>query len=149
MNVRWLTPALLLWGCNTCGEAKVAPPAATPPPAAPTRPARQELAEVEMGGTWSPGEVKPAKVLFTAQLEPCLPVPEKPTRYGEKVLKEPGGFFDEYFIPQDSKGHLCLYGLDEAGTVVGAASYAKNPLRFWGQGEIIYTDVDFTLAPVP
>jgi hypothetical protein len=163
MKLRWLVPVLGLWGCDTCGDAKAkatpsagalpgtAPtPAAQPPPpaVAPGPKEHREKAEVEFIGTWSPGAVKAAKVLFVAQAEPCLPVPEKPTRYGETVLKTPGDFFDEYFIPQDSRGHLCLYGYDEAGQVVGAAAWEKNPLRFLGEGEIVFAGINLTLAEV-
>lgn len=169
MNLRWLIPVLVLWGCDKCGDAKVdsapsggAPSGGTPSAGAPTAPparppvpdrapgptVHHEKAEVELGGTWSPGAVKAAKVLFVAQAEPCLPVPEKPTRYGETTLKAPGEFYDEYFIPQDSRGHLCLYGYDEAGKVVGAASWEKNPVRFLGEGEIVFAGINLTLAEV-
>lgn len=166
MNVRWLLPVLVLWGCDTCGEAKGSAtatsggqpsggaPAATPPahpPAPATAPGpkvHREKAEVELGGTWSAGSVKAAKVMLVAQAEPCLPVPEKPTRYGETVLKAPGEFYEEYFIEQDSRGHVCLYGYDEAGKVVGAAAWEKNPLRFLGEGEIVFAGINLTLAEV-
>lgn len=163
MNLRWLIGVLVLWGCDKCGDAKAtatpsagAPLAAAPtPPAQPPAPAaapgptvHREKAEVELGGTWSLGAVKAAKVLFVAQAEPCLPVPEKPTRYGETTLKAPGEFYDEYFIAQDSRGYVCLYGYDEAGKVVGAASWEKNPLRFLGEGEIVFAGINLTLAEV-
>jgi hypothetical protein len=152
MNVRWVIPVALLSGCHKCGEAKVEPkpevkPAAVKPaPPAPAPVEHRERAEVEFAGSWKPGDVKAAKVLFVAQAEPCLPVPEKPTRYGETTLKEPGDFFDEYFIPQDSRGHVCLYGYDEGGRVVGAASWEKNPLRFFG--EVVFAGIHLTLAGV-
>lgn len=157
MNVRWVIPVLVLSGCNRCSEAKVEPkaevkPAAAKPATPPSEPAapveHREKAEVELAGSWKPGDVKAAKVLFVAQAEPCLPVPEKPTRYGETALKEPGDFFDEYFIPQDSRGHVCLYGYDEAGKVVGVASWEKNPLRFFGEGEVVFAGINLTLAEV-
>jgi hypothetical protein len=75
-------------------------------------------------------------------------VPGKPTRYGEEPLKAPGDFFAEFFIAQDTRGHVCVYGLDEQGTVVGAASWEKNPLRFFGEGEVVFANIDLTLAPV-
>jgi hypothetical protein len=104
-------------------------------------------AEVEFVGTWSAGEVKAAKVIFVTQSEPCLPVPEKPTRFGEAKLDvgAPGPLFAEFYIPQGTKGHSCLYGLDEAGKVVGAADSTQNPMTFEGEGEVVKTKLAYVL----
>ena len=102
-------------------------------------------AEVEFFGHWSAGEVKAAKYVFVAQAEPCLPVPEKPTRYGESALEKPGALFAEIYVPQGSKGSACVYGLDEAGKVVSAAGSTQNPLTFQGQGEVIFGRLEFDL----
>lgn len=102
-------------------------------------------AEVEFFGTWAAGEVKAAKVIFVVQEEPCLPVPAKPTRYGETRLDAPGPLFAEFFIPQRATGHACVYGLDEAGQVVSAASSTQNPMSFEGQGEVMKAKLDYVL----
>jgi hypothetical protein len=128
-----------------CPEKKSAPAAAVAPPAV-------KKAEVEFAGKWSRNEVAAAKVVFVAQLEPCLPVPAKPTRFGEEVLKGEGQLFAEFFIPQGTKGHACLYAFDAAGAVVGTASYDKNPVTFEGEGEVVVGPMTMslvTLAPVP
>jgi hypothetical protein len=146
----WLV-ALLLLGCGRCAEKPQAP-AVVPKPADAPRPPRPvahtERAEVEFFGEWKPGGPKAARVVFVAQAEPCLPVPATPKRYGETVLEAPGSFFAEYFIPQDARGHVCLYGYDAQGAVVGAASWKKNPLRFFGEGEVVFADIELTLDEV-
>ncbi len=102
-------------------------------------------AEVEFFGNWSPGEVKAAKYVFVAQAEPCLPVPEKPTRFGEAALVKPGPLFAEFYVPQDTVGHACVYGLDEAGKVVSAATSTQNPMTFKGAGEVIFGRLEYEL----
>jgi hypothetical protein len=53
--------------------------------------------------------------------------------------------FAEYFPPQGSSGHLCAYGFDAEGRVIAVAAYAKNPVSFKGEGEVIFEHVDLTL----
>ncbi|MDP1825278.1 MAG: hypothetical protein Q8L48_18620 [Archangium sp.] len=118
--------------------------------AAPTAPKKVKddtagKAEVEFFGTWSAGEVKAAKYIFVAQAEPCTPVPEKPTRYGEEKLAAPGPLFSEFYIPQGTVGHTCVYGLDETGKVVSAAGSTQNPMTFKGEGEVIFGKLDYAL----
>lgn len=143
MKLRVIAVAALVWvGCE---KSKSAAPSPTP-----STPSKKELrasgnAEVEFFGTWAPGEVKAAKVIFVAQREPCAPVPDKPTRLGEEVLKAPGSLFAEFFIPQGTVGHACVYGLDEAGKVVGVASTTGNPMTFEGDGEVVKSNLSFTL----
>lgn len=125
-----------------CEKSKAPSPAAAP--------SKKELraagnAEVEFFGTWAPGEVKAARVIFVAQTEPCAPVPDKPTRLGEEAMKAPGNLFAEFFVPQGSKVHVCLYGLDDAGKVVGVATTPQNPMTLEGEGEVIKSNLDFTL----
>ncbi len=103
-------------------------------------------AEVEFFGNWNPGEVKAAKYVFVAQAEPCVPVPEKPTRFGEATLDKPGPLFAEFYIPQGTIGHGCVYGLDETGKVVSAASSTQNPMTFKGEGEVIFGKLDYALT---
>lgn len=103
-------------------------------------------AEVEFFGSWETGGVKAEKVMFVAQLEPCAPVPDKPTRLGEQVLETPGPLFAEFFIAQGTTGHACVYGFDGSGTVVGVAGSTQNPMRFEGAGEIIFGRLGYTLA---
>lgn len=143
--MRTLLVALLMLG-SACEKSK-APPAVA---AAPGAPARQKddtagKAEVEFFGTWSPGTVKAAKYVFVTQAEPCLPVPEKPTRYGETTLDAPGPLFAEFYLPQGLKGHSCLYGLDEAGKVVSAANSTQNPMTFEGEGEVMKAKLEYLL----
>lgn len=103
-------------------------------------------AEVEFFGTWNAAEVKAARAVFVAQVEPCTPVPEKATRYGEEKLTEAGPLFAEFFIPQGSTGYACVYAFDEAGAVVGVASSSQNPMTFEGEGEVVKTKLEFTLT---
>lgn len=128
---------MLLGGCE---KSKVAPPVE-----APKSFAKVDKAEVEFFGTWEPGEVKAAKYVFVAQVEPCVPVPEKPTRFGETKLDKPGTLFAEFYIPQDSTGHTCVYGLDEAGKIISAAGSTQNPMTFKGNGEVVFGKLDYAL----
>lgn len=140
---------LALFACEKSKPAAVAaPPAPAPAAEAPKKekPNTAGKAEVEFFGKWSAGELKPAKVLFVAQAEPCTPVPEKPTRYGEHTLTEPGPLFAEFFIPQGTVGHACVYGLDAEGKVIGAAGEKQNPMTFQGEGEVIFGKLEYTLA---
>jgi hypothetical protein len=133
----------VLW-CGCKKEAAVEAPAS---PRAETEKQRASgKAEVEFFGKWSAGEVKAAKVIFVAQAEPCVPVPEKPTRFGEATLPNTGNLFAEFFIEQGTRGHACLYGLDETGKVVGASDTKGNPMTFEGQGEVMKSNLEFTLT---
>jgi hypothetical protein len=124
-------------------------PALPPPPAPkPEHAALTGDAEIEMIGEWQPGKVKAKAVVFVAQPDPCMPVPETTKRLGEANLTKPGAFFAEFFIPQGTKGHLCAYATDKKGRIVGAAAYAKNPVLFQGAGDIIIRDIDLQLRPV-
>ena len=38
--------------------------------------------------------------------------------------------------------------LDDKGQEIGNATYAKNPVKFEGQGEVIFGDVALKLTPV-
>jgi hypothetical protein len=140
---------LCLAACPKKEEPARAPPAAPAQPVYPPPTPRIAQAECEFIGDWSPGEVKAAKVIFTVQNEPCLPVPEKPTRHGESVLTTPGKFFTELFVAQGTMGHVCLYGLDERGKVVGAAAWEKNPTKMEGQDDLVFPDIKLTLQKVP
>jgi hypothetical protein len=114
---------------------------------APTPPLTGD-AEVEMFGKWQPGTVKARRVVFVAQAEPCLPPPANPKRWGETALEKPGSLFAEYFIPQSSVGHLCLYAFDKKGKVIGTAGYARNPVTFRGEGEVVIQDIELRLEPI-
>ncbi len=114
----------------------------------PAEKAAVDKAEVEFSGEWSRNGVAAQKVLFVAQLEPCLPVPASPTRLGEEVMQHEGSLFAEFFIPQGTVGHACLYGFGADGAVVAAASYEKNPLTWKGNGEVVVGPMKFLLAPV-
>ena len=125
---------------SSCEKSKTAPSAAAAP-----KVEKSGQAEVEFFGSWSTGEVKAARYVFVAQAEPCLPVPEKPTRYGESALEKPGPLFAEFYVPQGTKGHACVYGLDEGGKVVSAATSTQNPMTFQGEGEIIFGKLAYEL----
>lgn len=125
---------LALGGCKKKDERKL--------------PQASDAAEVEFTGHWSAGQVSSASVTLVAQLEPCLPVPAKPTRLGEERLTQPGPLFAEFFIKQGTQGYGCLYAKDAAGRVVGAAAFPNNPLTFQGQGEVVF-NADLELAPLP
>lgn len=135
-------PLLVLLSLSACPKKDESKPA-------PAAKGGSSTAEVEFLGKWSPGGVQAAKVVFVAQVEPCLPVPEKPTRYGEQKLDVPGNLFAEFFPDQGSKGHACVYAYDASGKVVGAASTAQNPMTFEGKGEVVKSDLSFELQPVP
>ena len=139
--MRTLFTALLIVTFSSCEKSKAS---------APVEPKKSKAdsagkAEVEFFGTWAAGEVKAAKFVFVAQAEPCVPVPEKPTRYGEQKLDGPGPLFAEFFIPQGARGHACVYGLDESGKVISAADSTQNPMSFEGEGEVIKARLDYAL----
>lgn len=131
--------ALSLLGC----------PKKDAPKPVPTLPGPAKEVEAEFVGTWKPLDPPAAAVTFTVQLEPCLPVPQKPTRLGEEKLVQPGNFFAEFFLDRGTRGHLCVYATDERGKVVGAAAYPKNPVTFEGDGEFVTRGIDVELKPVP
>ncbi len=143
--MRTLFVALLIVTVCSCEKSKA--PVAASAPVAPTKVKNDTAgkAEVEFFGTWAAGEVKAAKYVFVAQAEPCLPVPASSTRYGETKLDAPGPLFAEFFIPQGTKGHACVYGLDESGKVVSAADSTQNPMSFEGDGEVIKAKLEYTL----
>lgn len=139
--MRTLCVAVLIVTFCSCEKSKA-------PASAPVEAKKKDTAgkaEVEFFGTWAAGEVKAAKYVFVAQAEPCVPVPEKPTRYGEAKLDAPGPLFAEFYIPQGTQGHACVYGLDESGKVVSAADSTQNPLTFKGEGEVIFGKLDYAL----
>lgn len=144
--MRTLTFTLLLVVTASCEKSKApAQPEAAPVAKKKEKPDTTGKAEVEFFGNWNPGEVKAASWVFVAQAEACLPVPEKPTRFGEEKLDKPGPLFAEFFIPQGTVGHACVYGLDEAGKVVSAANSTQNPMTFKGEGEVIFGKLDYAL----
>lgn len=140
--MRTLFVALLLVTFTSCEKSKTE---VTPAPKK-VKDDTAGKAEVEFFGSWSAGEVKAAKYVFVAQAEPCTPVPEKPTRYGEEKLGAPGPLFAEFYIPQGTVGHTCVYGLDEEGKVVSAAGSTQNPMTFKGEGEVIFGKLDYALT---
>ena len=101
-------------------------------------------AEVEFFGSVTPGKTKPAKTVFVAQDKPCRPVPAQITAYGKTELTAEK-LFAEYWPAQGTVGHLCAFGLDEAGKVIAVGVYGKNPVTFEGEGEVIFDHVDLEL----
>ncbi len=142
-----LSAVLLLLACSCKKEAPPVPP---PPP--PVRqlgqlpPPSQKRAEVEVGGTWSPGSTHPAHTWVAILDTPCVPVPAAPKVFGTDVPTRER-FFLEIFVPQGTKGYICLFGLDDAGKVVAAAGWEKNPFVMQGDGEVRAT-ASMTLEPV-
>lgn len=133
--------AVALWGCPKKEEVRVeVPPPAPRLPESPKTPVGMAVppdAEVEVIGTWRSG-VKAAQHVAVAQKEPCLPVPATPTRYGASVtLSAQGALFAEFFLPQGTVAHVCLYALDDTGAVVGAVTMPDTPKVFSGLGELI------------
>ena len=145
--MRTLTFTLILIVTASCEKSKApAQPAPAPVEAKKKdKPDTAGKAEVEFFGNWSAGEVKAASYVFVAQAEACLPIPEKPTRFGEAKLEKEGALFAEFFIPQGTVGHACVYGLDEAGKVVSVANSTQNPMTFKGDGEVIFGKLDYAL----
>ncbi len=105
---------------------------------------KDDSAEVEFFGTVLPGKVKAAKTIFVVMPEACAPVPTEIHPYGQEALASEK-LFAEYFPPQGVTGHICAYGLDADGKVIAVATYAKNPVSFKGEGEVIFGNVDLTL----
>ncbi len=133
--------AVALWGCPKKDEPRVEPPPPAPrlpeSPKTPVGMAIPPAAEVEVIGTWRSG-VKAAQHVAVAQKEPCLPVPATPTRYGESVtLSAQGALLAEFFLPQGTVAHVCLYALDATGAVVGAVTMPDTPKAFSGLGKLI------------
>jgi hypothetical protein len=138
---------LLLAGCKKEAAAP-APKPAPPPRALGHLPApRAEKAEVEVGGTWSPGSTHPKKVYVAVMESPCLPVPAEPKMLAHDIPTNER-FFMEIFVPQGTKGFICLYGLDEMGKVTSAGAWEKNPFLMQGEGEVVPPNVTVTLEPV-
>ncbi|MFT3835579.1 MAG: hypothetical protein QM723_01105 [Myxococcaceae bacterium] len=112
---------------------------APPKPEEPAKPhlpkARADLAEVEISGDYSAGTTKPASVHLTVLDVPCLPVPKDARVMGQDVPTN-SHFFLEIFVPQGTKGFICMYGLDAAGKVIAGAEFEKNPFLMQGQGEV-------------
>jgi len=104
--------------------------------------------EVEVVGKWS-STVKAAKVIVVAQLEPCVPVPARPTRFGGEQAIEPGGLFAEFFMPWGTTASVCVYALDEQGVVVGAVTFPETPKTFEGLGELVVGPHTVVVAPLP
>lgn len=140
-----LIPLMALM-CACPKKAEESAPKA-PPPASVVKPA-PKTAEVEFFGEWKKGGVKAAKVIFVAQAEPCTPVPEKATRYGEQKLDTEGNLFAEFFPDQGAKGYACVYGLDASGKIIAASGTAENPMTFEGAGEVIKANLKFELQPL-
>jgi hypothetical protein len=138
---------VLIIAVSGCEKSKTTPAVVEAPKK--VKPDTAGKAEVEFFGTWATGEVKAAKYVFVAQAEPCLPVPEKPTRFGEEKLDVPGPLFAELYIPQGTKGHACIYGLDETGKVVSVANSTQNPMTFEGEGEVMKAKLEYVLQATP
>jgi hypothetical protein len=106
-------------------------------------------AEVEITGTLKAPMRTKKFVAFVAK-EPCDP------KVGTKkalhtVAIDPNvsmNFFLEVFVPQGSTGHVCGAGYDEHEKLVLFGAYSGNPLTFRGEGEVTFSQVTVTLAPV-
>jgi hypothetical protein len=137
--------SLCLCACPKKEEA-AAPAAPAPAPVKKDRPA-----EVEFFGSVKPGALKPAKLVFVAQAEPCTPVPAEVHLIGKTELTAER-LFAEYWPAQGTKGHVCAFGLDDKGQIIGAAGDARSPFTFQGDGEIIVDQIALELkaldAPV-
>jgi hypothetical protein len=129
--------AVALSACPKNEEARVAeaPPPTPRLPESPRTPVGMPVppdAEVKVIGTWR-SVVTAAQHVAVAQKEPCVPVPTTPTRYGASVtLSAQGALVAAFFLPQGTVAHVCLYALDAAGAVVGAATMPDTPRVFGG-----------------
>jgi hypothetical protein len=112
--------------------------------------ARSEAkAEVEITGTLK-APMRTKKFVAFVATEPCDP------KVGAKkalhtVAIDPNvsmNFFLEVFVPQGSTGHVCGAGYDERDKLVLFGAYSGNPLTFRGEGEVSFSQVSVTLAPV-
>lgn len=124
------------------------PPVVAPSIAPPSKPAQPQTAECEFLGTWSQGSTSAAKYAFVAQTAPCTTTPAAAT-LGTMPLSAPGSFFAEFFVPQGTTGHLCLFGYDASGAIVAVGEPAGNPVRFEGEGEVMFSGLNITVAAVP
>ncbi len=129
-------------------ELDAGPKVLAPSIAPPSKPAQPASAECEFMGTWSPGATSAAKYAFVAQVPPCSATPT-PATLGSMPLSTPGSFFAEFFVPQGTSGHLCLFGYDASGAIVAVGEPAGNPVRFEGEGEVMFTGLSITVAAVP
>jgi hypothetical protein len=102
---------------------------------------------VEFFGSIIAGEVKPTKTIFAAIQEPCTPVPAEVHSYGQLLITGEK-LFAEFFPPQGSAGHICAFAFDAEGRVIAVGTYAKNPVKFEGAGEVIFGNVDLKLEPL-
>ena len=128
---------------TACPKKKEEPAPEVPKPPA----AKAKTAEVEFFGTFSKGTTQVAKAVFVTMQEPCSPVPAEAHLFGQMEL-DSEKIFAEFFPPQGSKGHVCAFGLSSDGQVVAFAAYAKNPVTFQGEGEVIVDHVDLKLEPL-
>lgn len=130
MRLALAAALLLLVGCK-----KDAPPKPAEPPKPHLPKARDDLAEVEISGDYTKGATTPASVHLTVLDVPCLPVPRDAKVMGQDVPTNEH-FFLEIFVPQGTKGFICMYGLDAAGKVIAEAEFEQNPFLMQGQGEV-------------
>ena len=114
---------------------------------APAPAAKVALAEVEFMGKVAYKLPGVTKAIFVAMKEPCSPVPAEPQLFGHSEVTQEQ-LFAEFFPPQGTVAHLCVYGFDAAGQVVAAAAYAKNPVTIQGSGEVIFPALDLKLEPL-
>jgi hypothetical protein len=109
------------------------------------KPDPNKAAEVEFTGEWK-SSVTAKTYYFVLQKDPCQPMTANTTTYGATSLAKPGPLFAEFFVPQGTLAHVCLFAKDEAGKVVGVASYDKNPVRLEGRGEIVVGPLSLIVA---
>jgi hypothetical protein len=146
--------ALCLLLLCACPEKKVEAPAPPPPPPAPVaranvvpEPQPEAPAEVEFMGNVSKGKVAAARLVFVVARGPCTADSTELDVIEQTDVSE-GKLFSEMFFPQGTVAHLCLVALDAKGQQVGHAGYPKNPVTLQGQGEVMVTDLELSLAPV-
>jgi hypothetical protein len=137
--------ACLLLAGPGCKKSPEAEPGKSEPGVGSQKPDPDKAAEVEFTGDWK--STVTAKVYyFVLQKDPCQPMTANTTTYGATPLAKPGPLFAEFFVPQGTLAHVCLFAKDEAGKVVGVASYEKNPVRLEGRGEIVVGPLSLVVA---
>ncbi|MBL8920475.1 MAG: hypothetical protein JNJ54_16545 [Myxococcaceae bacterium] len=157
--MRALVAPLVACLALACPKKNDQAPPAPPPTAEPALPLPESPrtavampprpdAEVEVVGKWSSKVPGAKKHVAVAQVEPCVPVPVNARRFGDEVVLEGDGYFFEYFMPQGTRAHVCLYALDDKGVVIGAVTIPDTPRVFEGLGELMVGPHTVEIVPL-
>lgn len=120
-------------------------PAPQPIPAAAVE---EKLVETEVFGKATLVGIKSVKTVLVLNKAPCVPVPEQLDVWGVENVAKPAKLFGEVFVVDGQQAWLCVYALDGAGAVVGAAQDAASPRTITGPEEVVFKGVTFALKAV-